>query len=38
MAKEVKTFNSADAAWKRMMKTARDYPGVKKWAEDYLTK
>lgn len=26
MAKEVKIFNNADTAWKRLMKTARDYP------------
>ncbi|EGR30170.1 hypothetical protein IMG5_139330 [Ichthyophthirius multifiliis] len=35
MAKEVKIFNNADTSWKRLMKTARDYPNVKKWAEDY---
>jgi len=35
MAKEVKIFNSADVAWKRLMKLARDYPQAKKYADDF---
>lgn len=38
MAKEVKIFNSADTAWKRLMKTARDYPQAKKYADDFTTR
>jgi len=34
MQKEVKQFSQADGAWKKFMKAVRDFPNVKKWAED----
>ena len=35
MPKEAKTFNSADASWKRLMKSIKDSSGAKKLADDF---
>ena len=37
MGKEVKSFNSCDQAWRKMMKRANDYPAMQKWwASDHM--
>lgn len=36
MAKEVKSFNNADAQWKRIMKTARDNPQLRRFNDEIL--
>ena len=38
MAKEVKSFNSADTLWKKIMKKANDTSTAHFWAKDYVTK
>ena len=38
MAKEVKSFNTADTLWKKMMKKANDMPNAHYWAKDFLIK